>query len=71
MGERDHMEMAATLVDVIAHFTPMREAVIGYRTQLLAAGFSESEAGEMAVQFHGVLMSAAAHAAQSTVRGVS
>jgi hypothetical protein len=40
----------------LANFAPIREAVIGYRAHMIAQGFNERVAEQMALQFHGLLL---------------
>lgn len=49
---------AAVLLELIESITPLVDAVIGHRNELVDGGFSEESAEEMAVNFHAALVDA-------------
>ena len=48
--------MAQGMAQMSATFVPVKEAVVGYRAQLLAAGFSPEASEAMTVEYHRVLL---------------
>lgn len=49
-------EFAKSLQDTYEIFNPLREAVVGYKAQYVAEGFSEGAAEAMAVQYHSIII---------------
>lgn len=52
----EEQTLAETMADVADTFAQVLDVVIGYRTQCLANGFSETAAEAMAVELHATML---------------
>lgn len=58
MTDKTDNSIAGAMLDLLESMTPMLDSVVGYRSKCEAAGFSETVAEQMALQFHAYLISA-------------
>ena len=51
-----NMDFATAVLDVLESMSPIIEGAAGYREKCIAAGFNETAAEMMALQYHQALM---------------